>query len=62
TVFRDLQQVEGRPNLPTEWNGEKEKTEGHDDDIVCMAVTAYFPQLLASGSTDGEICIWNTSS
>ncbi|CAF4488318.1 unnamed protein product, partial [Rotaria magnacalcarata] len=27
TVFRDLQQVEGRPNLPTEWNGEKEKTE-----------------------------------
>lgn len=27
-----------------------------------MAVTAFFPQLLATGSTDGEICIWNTSS
>ncbi|CAF0908493.1 unnamed protein product [Rotaria sordida] len=62
TVFRDLQQVEGRPSAPTEWKGEKDKTEGHDDDIVCMAVTLFFPQLLASGSTDGEICIWNTSS
>ena len=27
-----------------------------------MAVTLNFPQLLASGSTDGEICLWNTSS
>lgn len=27
-----------------------------------MAVTSFFPQLLASGSNDGEICIWNTSS
>ena len=27
-----------------------------------MAVTSFSPQLLASGSTDGEICIWNTSS
>ena len=27
TVFRDLQQVEGRPSAPTEWKGEKDKTE-----------------------------------
>jgi WD40 repeat protein len=27
-----------------------------------MAVTSFSPQLLASGSADGEICIWNTSS
>jgi WD40 repeat protein len=27
-----------------------------------MAVTSFSPQLLASGSIDGEICIWNTSS
>jgi WD40 repeat protein len=27
-----------------------------------MAVTTFSPQILASGSTDGEICIWNTSS
>lgn len=25
TVFRDLQQIEGRASMPTEWNGEKEK-------------------------------------
>ncbi len=25
TVFRDLQQSEGRPNVPTEWNGEKDR-------------------------------------
>ncbi len=37
-------------------------SKGHEDDIVCMAVTSFSPQLLASGSTDGEICIWNTSS
>ncbi len=27
-----------------------------------MAVTSFSPQLLATGSVDGEICIWNTSS
>lgn len=27
-----------------------------------MAVTSFAPQLLASGSIDGDICIWNTSS
>jgi hypothetical protein len=27
-----------------------------------MAVTSFAPQLLASGSVDGDICIWNTSS
>lgn len=27
-----------------------------------MAVTACAPQLLATGSVDGDICIWNTSS
>jgi hypothetical protein len=26
TVFRDLQQIEGRASAPTEWNGEKDKT------------------------------------
>jgi hypothetical protein len=26
TVFRDLQQIEGRAGVPTEWNGEKDKT------------------------------------
>jgi hypothetical protein len=26
TVFRDLQQSEGGPSVPTEWNGEKDKT------------------------------------
>ena len=36
--------------------------QGHEDDIICMAVTSFSPQLLASGSTDGEICVWNTSS
>jgi len=25
TVFRDLQQSEGKPGVPTEWNGEKDK-------------------------------------
>lgn len=81
TVFRDVQQSEGRPGIPTEWNGEKDKAkaevnsrinsfpffnnlfiQGHEDDIVCMAVTACAPQLLATGSVDGDICIWNTSS
>jgi hypothetical protein len=27
-----------------------------------MAVTSFAPQILASGSVDGDICIWNTSS
>ncbi len=27
-----------------------------------MAVTTFSPQLLATGSADGEICLWNTSS
>lgn len=27
-----------------------------------MALTLFSPQLLATGSTDGDICIWNTSS
>lgn len=36
--------------------------QGHEDDIVCMAVTPCTPQLLATGSVDGDICIWNTSS
>ncbi|CAF0951963.1 unnamed protein product [Adineta steineri] len=64
TVFRDLQQMEGKPGVPTEWKGDKneDKKEGHDDDIVCMSVTTFSPQLLATGSSDGEICIWNTSS
>jgi hypothetical protein len=26
TVFRDIQQSEGRPGIPTEWNGEKDRT------------------------------------
>lgn len=79
TVFRDVQQSEGRPGIPTEWNGEKDESraevnspippslshffiQGHEDDIVCMTVTACAPQLLATGSIDGDICIWNTSS
>ncbi|CAF0779903.1 unnamed protein product [Adineta ricciae] len=64
TIFRDLQESEGKPALPTEWKGDKDEDarEGHDEDIVCMTVTAFAPQLLATGSIDGDICIWNTSS
>ncbi|UJR35383.1 hypothetical protein I4U23_028140 [Adineta vaga] len=66
TIFRDLQEGDVKPALPTEWKGDKgedeDTREGHNEDIVCMSVTAFAPQLLATGSIDGEICIWNTSS
>jgi hypothetical protein len=38
TVFRDLQQSEGRPGVPTEWNGEKDKTK-HEVNISILSIS-----------------------
>ncbi|CAF0884842.1 unnamed protein product [Didymodactylos carnosus] len=58
TVFRDVDQIEHNRGQTSTWLGK----EVHEDDIVCMALTNFTPQLLATGSADGDICLWNTSS
>ena len=43
---------------PSEWKG----TEQHQEDILCAAIMKNPPVLLATGSFDGDIVIWNSVS
>jgi hypothetical protein len=43
---------------PSKWEGK----EVHQEDIFCCAKMKASPLLLATGSFDGEIIIWNSST
>ncbi|KAL4216663.1 WD repeat-containing protein 49 [Mactra antiquata] len=55
TVFRDTSLRQYHVH-PVDWKGGQE----HAEDILCAAFVA--PNILATGSYDGEIVIWNTNS
>lgn len=55
TVFRDTSFREFHV-LPSDWKGGQE----HAEDVLCAAFMP--PNILATGSYDGEIVIWNTNS
>ncbi|XP_060554544.1 WD repeat-containing protein 49-like, partial [Ruditapes philippinarum] len=55
TVFRDTSFREFHV-LPSDWKGGQE----HAEDVLCAAFQP--PNILATGSYDGEIVIWNTNS
>lgn len=55
TVFRSAAMAQYHLQ-PVDWKGGQE----HQDDILAAAYSA--PSLLATGSYDGEIVIWNTTS
>ncbi|XP_053387026.1 WD repeat-containing protein 49-like isoform X3 [Mercenaria mercenaria] len=55
TVFRDTSFREFHV-LPSDWKGGQE----HTEDVLCAAFMP--PNILATGSYDGEIVIWNTNS
>ena len=57
TVFRENEFKEQRVE-PSHWEGKEE----HQEDIFCCAKMLASPLLLATGSFDGEIVIWNSST
>ncbi|KAK3094556.1 hypothetical protein FSP39_003370 [Pinctada imbricata] len=55
TIFRTTA-FKGFHVQPADWKGGQE----HGEDVLCAAFTS--PNVLATGSYDGEIVIWNTNS
>lgn len=56
-VFRE-HEFKDQNVYPSEWDGK----ESHSEDILCCAAMRVAPLLLATGSFDGEIVIWNSST
>ena len=56
-VFRESEFKEASVSV-SRWEGE----ESHADDILCCGAMRVAPLLLATGSFDGEIVVWNSSS
>jgi hypothetical protein len=55
TVFRD-NTIKDFIVKPSNWNSKDE----HQEDILCASIMKNPPMLLATGSFDGEIFIWNS--
>ncbi len=56
-VFRE-NEFRSQNVAPSAWEGK----EAHTEDILCCAAMSVAPLLLATGSFDGEIVIWNSST
>ncbi len=56
-VFRE-NEFKNQNVSSSNWEGK----EAHTEDILCCAVMTVAPLLLATGSFDGEIVIWNSST